>query len=92
MEYNADFAPQRFNLGNLERALGDPEKAIEFYLASLSIDDQFVPAKVNLAMEYNRLSRNGEAEKILREVVTAEPQMFQILKFWIKRRMWGNQL
>lgn len=78
MEYNADFAPQRYNLGNLERAMGNPEKAMEYYLASLKIDDQFVPAKVNLAMEYNRLGRNGEAEKLLKEVVAAEPRMFEI--------------
>jgi tetratricopeptide (TPR) repeat protein len=78
MEYNADFAPQRFNLGNLERALGNTDQALEYFLAALRIDDQFTPAKVNLAMEYNRLGKNEEAEKLLREVVATEPQMFQI--------------
>ena len=78
MEYNADFPSQRYNLGNLEMALGNHDKAMHYYLASLSIDEQFIPAKVNMAMEYNRLGKNEEAEKLLREVVTAEPQMYHI--------------
>ncbi|NOR23453.1 MAG: tetratricopeptide repeat protein [Desulforhopalus sp.] len=78
MEYNADFAPQRFNLGNLERALGNTDQALEYFLAALSIDDQFTPTKINLAMEYNRLGKNGDAEKLLREVVATKPQLFQI--------------
>lgn len=41
MEYNADFAPQRFNLGNLESVLGNTDKARKYYLEAIGIDDQF---------------------------------------------------
>lgn len=77
MEYNSDFAPQRFNLGNLEQILGNSHKAIEFYQAALNIDDQFIPAKVNLAMEYNKQGKNIEAEQLLRQVVAAAPRLYE---------------
>ncbi len=78
MEYNSDFAPQRYNLGNLERALGHPEKAMEYYRQAIAIDEQFFPAKVNLAMEYNQVGQNQEAEQLLRQVVTAEPRRYEV--------------
>lgn len=78
MEYNADFAPQRYNLGNLERALGNTDKAITYYQAAIEIDDQFIPAKVNLAMEYDRIGKKIEAEKLLREALTTQPAMYEI--------------
>ena len=78
MEYNADFAPQRYNLGNLERVLGNTDKARQYYLAAIGIDDQFFPAKVNLAMEYNGAGENEEAEQLLLEVVEQHPQMYEI--------------
>lgn len=78
MEYNSDFAPQRYNLGNLESALGHQEKAIDYYQEAITIDDQFFPAKVNLAMEYNLAGKNQEAEQLLREVVTAEPRRHEV--------------
>ena len=54
MLYNADFAPQRYNLGNLAANLGKDTEATKYYQKSIAIDDQFYPAKVNLAMLYNR--------------------------------------
>jgi len=78
MEYNADFAPQRYNLGNLERVLGNTDEARKYYLAAIGIDDQFFPAKVNLAMEYNRAGENKEAEQLLIEVVEQHPEMYEI--------------
>ncbi|MGB3211413.1 MAG: tetratricopeptide repeat protein [Desulforhopalus sp.] len=78
MEYNSDFAPQRYNLGNLERALGNREKAMEYYREAIKIDDHFFPAKVNLAMDYNLAGENEEAEQLLREVVIAAPEMHEI--------------
>lgn len=78
MEYNSDFAPQRFNLGNLEAATGNHDSAIELYRQALEIDDQFYQAKVNLAMELNRNGKNDEAATLLREVVTEHPGEHEI--------------
>lgn len=78
MEYNADFAAQRYNLGNLERKTGNPEKAVEYYLAAIAIDSQFFPAKVNLAMEYNSAGKNKQALILLKEVVAAQPELFEV--------------
>ncbi|MEE9612262.1 MAG: cytochrome c3 family protein, partial [Desulfatiglandales bacterium] len=54
MEYSADFAFGRYNLGNLYVALSKPEDAVRNYRAAIKIDDLFYPAKVNLAMLYNQ--------------------------------------
>ncbi len=78
MRYNGDFAPQRYNLGNIESRQGNKEAAIELYREALEIDDQFVPAKVNLAMELNTLGKNGEAEQLFREVIASHPEMHHI--------------
>lgn len=78
MLYNADFASQRYNLGNLAANLGDDQQAVEYYRKAIAIDDQFYPAKVNLAMLYNRQGKNKEAEKLLREVVEQEPELYEI--------------
>lgn len=75
MLYNSDFAPQRYNLGNLAAVEGKTEQAESFYLDAIRIDDQFYPAKVNLAMLYNQSGRNDEAELLLREVVKNNPQL-----------------
>jgi tetratricopeptide (TPR) repeat protein len=77
MLYNADFAPQRFNLGNLAANLGDDAQAIPAYRKAIAIDEQFYPAKVNLAMLYNRQGNNAEAEKLLKEVVDQHPQLYE---------------
>ena len=50
MEYSADFAVSRMNLGNYYRNTGNEIKAEEEYKAAIKIDDLFYPAKVNLAM------------------------------------------
>ena len=78
MIYNSDFAPQRYNLGNLAMALREPEKAIAYYSAALEIDKQFYPAKVNLAMQYNQLGENKKAAQLLREVVQERPEQYAI--------------
>ncbi len=77
MLYNADLAPQRYNLGNLAANLGDDDQAVEAYRKAIAIDEQFYPAKVNLAMLYNRQGKNAEAEKLLREVVEQHPQSYE---------------
>ena len=78
MEYAADFAYARYNLGNLYTSMHQPEKAIKDYRAAIRIDDQFYPAKVNLAMLYNQMDKNDKAEVLLREVVTAHPELYEV--------------
>ncbi|CAB1056048.1 probable deca-heme c-type cytochrome [Olavius sp. associated proteobacterium Delta 1] len=78
MEYSADFAFARYNLGNLYTNLRQPEKAVENFLGAIRIDNQFFPAKVNLAMLYNQMGRKGEAEALLREVVIDRPAQYDV--------------
>jgi Tfp pilus assembly protein PilF len=78
MEYSADFAFGRYNLGNLYANLKKPELAIENYKAAIRIDYQFYPSKVNLAMLYNQMGQNDKAEILLREVVTAQPELYEV--------------
>ena len=76
--YNADLAPQRYNLGNLAANQGNVAQAIADYERAIAIDDQFYPAKVNLAMLYNSEGKNQEAERLLREVVVQQPELYEI--------------
>jgi tetratricopeptide (TPR) repeat protein len=78
MEYSADFAFGRYNLGNLYAALGQTDKAVANYRAALQIDALFYPAKVNLAMLYDQVGQKDEAELLLREVVTDHPELFEV--------------
>jgi tetratricopeptide (TPR) repeat protein len=78
MEYSADFAFGRYNLGNLFTNLKQPDKAVENYRAAIGIDNRFYPAKVNLAMLYNQMGRKDEAEVLLREVVSAQPELYEV--------------
>jgi tetratricopeptide (TPR) repeat protein len=78
MEYSADFAFGRYNLANLYTNLKNPELAIENYEAAIRIDNQFYPAKVNLAMLHNQTGQNDKAEMLLREVVTDQPELYEV--------------
>jgi len=78
MEYSADFAASRHNLGNLYGNMGLTEKAVEQYQEAISIDIDFFPAKVNLAMLYNRMGKNNEAELLLKDVILGHPEMGDI--------------
>jgi tetratricopeptide (TPR) repeat protein len=60
MAYTGDFPASRHNLGNLYSDTGQYEKAIENYRKAIEIDREFYPAKVNLAMLYNRLGEKRE--------------------------------
>ncbi|UBM63394.1 tetratricopeptide repeat protein [Candidatus Sulfidibacterium hydrothermale] len=75
MDYSADFAPSRHNLGVLYSNLGDLQKARENFEEALRIDNQFYPAKVNLAIVYNKLHENNKAEKLLKEVIKSHPEL-----------------
>jgi Tfp pilus assembly protein PilF len=78
MEYSADFAFGRYNLGNLYVALKQPQKAVESYRAAIKIDNLFYPAKVNLAMLYNQMGQNNEALTLLRDVATTHPELYEV--------------
>jgi tetratricopeptide (TPR) repeat protein len=78
MEYSADFAFARYNLGNMYVNLGQPEKAIDSFRGAIRIDSQFYPAKVNLAMLFNQLGRSDETEALLSEVVDAHPELYEV--------------
>ncbi len=78
MRYNADFAAQRYNLGNLAANLGNDGEAATYYKKAIAIDDQFYPAKVNLAMLYNRQGKNKKSERLLREVVAQNQDLYEI--------------
>ena len=67
-EYSADFAASRHNLGNIYSNLGETDKAMNNYKEAIRIDNQFFPAQVNLAMLYNRIGKNEEAERLLIDV------------------------
>jgi tetratricopeptide (TPR) repeat protein len=78
MEYSADFAFARYNLGNLYANLDQPAKAIDHFRGAIRIDNQFYPAKVNLAMLFNQMGRTDETEALLREVVGAHPELYEV--------------
>ena len=73
MEYTADFAPSRLNLGNYYSNLGQSQLAIDNFIEAIKIDDEFFPAKVNLAMTYNSIGQNEKAEILLKDVVKNHP-------------------
>jgi len=77
MEYSADFASSRHNLGNLYSNLGQYQKAIIQYKEAIEIDDLFFPSKMNLAMLYNRVGENEKAEKLFIELTKQNPEMGQ---------------
>ncbi len=78
MNYSGDFAFARYNLGNLYTNLHQPERAIGNYRAAIRIDNQFFPAKVNLAMLFNQLGRQDETEVLLREVADSHPELYEV--------------
>jgi tetratricopeptide (TPR) repeat protein len=78
MEYSADFAFARYNLGNLYANLDQPAKAIDHFRGAIRIDNQFYPAKVNLAMLFNQMGRTDETEALLREVVGVHPELYEV--------------
>ncbi len=78
MNYSADFSYARYNLANLYIAMDRPQDAITQFEAAIRIDKLFYPAKVNLALAYNQRGQNEQAEKLLREVVTEQPELFEV--------------
>ncbi|EFL52541.1 doubled CXXCH domain protein [Solidesulfovibrio fructosivorans JJ]] len=78
MRYNADLAPERYNLGNLAANRHDVPTAIREYEKAIAIDSQFYPAKVNLAVLLNGQGKNEEAERLLKEVLLQRPELYEV--------------
>lgn len=75
MEYSADFAASRHNLGNIYSNIGQIEKAIENYKEAIRIDSLFYPAQINLSMLYNKSGNNVKALELLEYVVKRNPEL-----------------
>jgi tetratricopeptide (TPR) repeat protein len=80
--YSADFAASQHNLGNLYRNRGQVKMRRSTIGKQSRSMTQFYPAKVNLAMLYNQTGQNREAETLLREVVAAHPEQFELQYSW----------
>jgi tetratricopeptide (TPR) repeat protein len=78
MEYSLDFAFAGHNLGNLSARLGDTAAAERYYRTAIGIDDLFYPAKANLAVLLNARGLNGEAEALLRSILEAYPEQYDV--------------
>ena len=78
MSYSLDFSFAGYNLGNLYTALGEADKAEEFYRTAIQVDDLFYPAKVNMAMLLNSKGRNEEAVELFLEVLKSNPDLHDV--------------
>jgi len=78
MEYSLDFAFAGHNLGNLSARLGDTAAAERYYRTAIGIDDLFYPAKANLAVLLNARGLNDEAEVLLRSILEAYPEQYDV--------------
>ncbi len=75
LEYIADFATGRHNLGNYYSRLKDPARAEENYKEALVIDNLFYPSKVNLGIIYYQQGKTDQAEKMFLGLVTNNPDV-----------------
>lgn len=75
MNYAADFAASRHNLGNLYSNMNNNNEAINNYKEAIRIDDLFYPSKINLAMLYNSMGDNDKAEILLKDVIKKHPEL-----------------
>jgi len=71
--FNADRPEHRTNLGNFLAERGDAAAAEAEYRAALSLDENFVPAWVNLADLQRMQSNETEAEATLRATLEVSP-------------------
>jgi Flp pilus assembly protein TadD len=78
MEYSLDFSYAGHNLGLMYERMRDPVRAEGAYRAALAVDDLSYPPKANLAMLLARQGKSAEAEKLLREVLAAYPDLADV--------------
>lgn len=74
LEAMADMPSTYLNLAVLEEGRGRGDLAVEAYQQALRRDPYFLPARANLANLLNRLHRNREAERELREGMRLLPK------------------
>jgi len=74
MEYSLDFASSGLNLGNISQQMGDPVAAEAWYRQSLTVDDLFLPTKMNLAILLSGQGRPDEAEQLLWQAAAEYPE------------------
>ena len=62
------------NLGNFYAARGEGDKATAAYREAMALEPRFVPARINLADFYSRISRDeAQAEAVLRQGIAKVP-------------------
>jgi Tfp pilus assembly protein PilF len=71
--FNADRPENRTNLGGFYADRGEYPQAAAEFRAALALDDQFVPAWVNLADLLRLQGRETEAAKVLRDGLAVSP-------------------
>jgi len=63
-----------FNLGNLHRDLGNPDRAGFFYQRAIQVDPNWYPALNSLAVLYERQGRMDAVLPLLRKALVVEPE------------------
>ncbi|MCQ1058992.1 tetratricopeptide repeat protein [Photobacterium sp. ZSDE20] len=72
-KFNADRGFGRTNLGNVYRALGEMDEAIEWYQGAIEIEPYFANSYVNLADLYRNQKQEGLALEVLQQGIKAQP-------------------
>jgi Flp pilus assembly protein TadD len=62
------------NMGVVQTARGQNDRAERSYRAALRMDPDFLPARANLVQLYDQMGRSAEAEKLLREGIARSPE------------------
>ncbi len=69
LNYSADFAGSRHNLGNLYQNLKQYDLAVKEYKEAIRIDKFFIPAYINLAIIYSQTKQIDKAEAVLLNLI-----------------------
>ncbi|MEA1921508.1 MAG: tetratricopeptide repeat protein, partial [Pseudomonadota bacterium] len=78
LEYSADFADARMNLGSLYLYRGELDQAEAAFKKAISIDRELYAAYRNLAILYSRQQKLGQAEDILRQALALNDTLYDI--------------
>lgn len=74
MKTTLDMPGSNYNLAVLNENMGNLKLAEEYYINALHIDPNFTLARINLASLYNKINRNNDAEKLLRDGINLSSQ------------------